>query len=234
MKQIIEENCGKAPRCSSSSAAKKAGIHLRERACHQRLSRGRHPEDRRRRRSAISSSWERTARAGCAAFSSEASRRRCSESENSGDGSAITTNSQGQFGEIAPHFEDGKNPSPNQRPEFAPSRSRYPAIILQSAEVGVAKRDSKSAAYENRTKSAQSGGLETNGPRERISGPSGHAQCGGLCAKPLLLALFARQNRRRMLVAEGLAEGRRLAANPLRICSNNLARPRNTGKQPPH
>ena len=30
--------------------------------------------------------------------------------------------------------------------------------------------DSKSVAYEFRTKSAQSGGLETNGPRERISG----------------------------------------------------------------
>ena len=50
--------------------------------------------------------------------------------------------------------------------------SRYPAIFLQSAEVGVSKNDSKSVAYEFRTKSAQSGGLETNGRRERISGLS--------------------------------------------------------------
>ena len=55
-------------------------------------------------------------------------------------------------------------------PEFTPSLSRYPAIFLQSAEVGIVKRDLKSAAYENRTKSAKCGGLEkTNGPRERIS-----------------------------------------------------------------
>jgi hypothetical protein len=40
----------------------------------------------------------------------------------------------------------------------------------QSAEVGAPNRDSKSVAYENCTKSAKCGGLETNGPRERISG----------------------------------------------------------------
>ncbi len=56
-------------------------------------------------------------------------------------------------------------------PELDFSRSRYPAISLQSAEVAVPKSDSKSVAYENRTKSAKCGGLETNGPRERISGP---------------------------------------------------------------
>src|SRR5215203_620733 len=39
--------------------------------------------------------------------------------------------------------------------------------------VGVTKRDSKSVAYENRTKSVKCGGLETNGPTERISGLGG-------------------------------------------------------------
>ena len=109
-------------------------------------------------------------------------------------------------------------------PEFAPSRSRYPAIILQSAEVGIAKNDSKSAAYENRTKSAQSGGLETNGPRERISGLTGSTQCGGFRAKARGYWRFQRdKSRRRKLVSEGLAEQEELAANPLRICSNILA-----------
>src|SRR2546423_640670 len=46
------------------------------------------------------------------------------------------------------------------------SRSRYPAISLQSAEFAVLKSGSKSAAYEIRTKSAKSRGLETNGPGE--------------------------------------------------------------------
>jgi hypothetical protein len=45
-----------------------------------------------------------------------------------------------------------------------------PRDILQSAEVCVTKSDSKLVAYEFRTKSAQSGGLETNGRRERNSG----------------------------------------------------------------
>ena len=57
-------------------------------------------------------------------------------------------------------------------PELARSRSRYSAISLQSAEVAVPKSDSISIAYEFRTKSAKSGGLETNGRRERISGLS--------------------------------------------------------------
>ena len=51
-----------------------------------------------------------------------------------------------------------------------PSCSRYPVISLQSAELTAAKSDSKSVAYEFRTKSAQSGGLETNGRGETISG----------------------------------------------------------------
>jgi hypothetical protein len=52
------------------------------------------------------------------------------------------------------------------------SRSRYPAISLQSAELAVVKNGSKSVAYEFRTKSAKCGGLETNGRRETISGLS--------------------------------------------------------------
>ena len=55
-------------------------------------------------------------------------------------------------------------------PELDPSLSRYPTIFLQSAEVGATKSDSKSSVYENRTKTAKCGGLETNGARERISG----------------------------------------------------------------
>ena len=55
-------------------------------------------------------------------------------------------------------------------PALDSSRSRYPAIFLQSAEVAIGKRDSKSVGYENRTKSVESGGSETNGRRERISG----------------------------------------------------------------
>ncbi len=55
---------------------------------------------------------------------------------------------------------------------FDSGHSCYPAIFLQSAEVAVAESDSKSEAYEFRTKSAQSGGLETNGRRERILGLS--------------------------------------------------------------
>jgi hypothetical protein len=37
-------------------------------------------------------------------------------------------------------------------------------ISLQSAEVAVTKRDSKSVAYENRTKNAKCGGSETKEP----------------------------------------------------------------------
>jgi hypothetical protein len=73
------------------------------------------------------------------------------------------------------------------------SSSRYSVISLQSAEVTVPKNDSKSVAYEIRTKSAKSGGLETNGPRERISGHAGGVEVpmflregprlGGFCAR---------------------------------------------------
>jgi hypothetical protein len=92
-------------------------------------------------------------------------------------------------------------------PAFAPSCSRYPAVILQSAEVGVTKRDSKSVAYENRTKSAKCGGLETNGPRERISGPDGLNAVRRFSREARGYWRFQRgKSRRRKLVSEGLAE----------------------------
>ncbi len=55
-------------------------------------------------------------------------------------------------------------------PALDSSRSRFPAIFLQSAEVAVTKNDSKSGAYEFRTKSAQSEALERNGRGEAILG----------------------------------------------------------------
>ena len=109
---------------------------------------------------------------------------------------------------------------------MAASRSRYPAISLQSAEGAVPKNDSKSVAYEIRTKSAKCGGLETNGPRERISGPS---RCGAV-------RRFSREARgywrfqhakiwRRMLVADGSAEGEVLPANPLQFRAGDALLP---------
>ena len=50
-----------------------------------------------------------------------------------------------------------------------------PRDLSKSAEVGAVKNGAESAAYIIRTKSARCGGLETNGPRERISGPDGLA-----------------------------------------------------------
>ena len=48
----------------------------------------------------------------------------------------------------------------------------FPSVLAKSAEVSRIVIRSKTIAYENRTKSAQSGGLETNGRRERILGLS--------------------------------------------------------------
>ena len=74
-----------------------------------------------------------------------------------------------------------------------------------SAKCGgwLTKSDSKSVAYENRTKSAQSGGLETNGPRERISGLDGPRSAEVYARSPRLLAISARQN-----PAENVGRGR--------------------------
>ena len=99
----------------------------------------------------------------------------------------------------------------------------YPTIILQSAEVGVTKIDSKSVAYENRTKNAKCGGLETNGPRERISGADGCAACGGFrdLARVLRLGdlLSFQLSRRIGNGVEDAAPDRRVArdANPVAL-----------------
>ena len=70
--------------------------------------------------------------------------------------------------------------------------------------------------YENRTKSAKCGGLETNGPRERISGPHGLTTVRRFRAKGRGYWRFHRaKNQRRMLVAEGPAEGEELSSNGL-------------------
>ncbi len=100
--------------------------------------------------------------------------------------------------------------------ELNPGRSRYSAISVQSAEVGVTKRDSKSVAYENRTKSAKCGGLETNGPRERISGLGGGVVVRRFPREARSYWRFQRgKSQRRKLVTEGLAEGEELGSNGL-------------------
>jgi hypothetical protein len=52
--------------------------------------------------------------------------------------------------------------------EFGLGLFWYSAMSLQSAEISATKEGSKSDAYENRTKTAKCGGLETNGPIERF------------------------------------------------------------------
>jgi hypothetical protein len=49
------------------------------------------------------------------------------------------------------------------------SALRSPSVLAKSAQVSRVRVRGKTIVYENRTKSAQSGGLETNWPRERIS-----------------------------------------------------------------
>ena len=101
-------------------------------------------------------------------------------------------------------------------PALDSSRSRFPAIFLQSAEVAVTKSGSKSSAYEFRTKSAQSGGLETNGPRERISGLRRQIAVRRFAREALGYWRFQRGKiQRRTLAAQGLAEGERLETNHL-------------------
>src|SRR5215204_6468103 len=91
--------------------------------------------------------------------------------------------------------------------ELKPGHFRYPAISLQSAEVGVTKRDSKSIAYENRTKTAKCGGLETNGPRERISPFNTLSAVRRFSHEPLGYWRFhCAKTRRRLFVAGELAE----------------------------
>jgi hypothetical protein len=87
--------------------------------------------------------------------------------------------------------------------ELNPSRFRYPALSLQSAEVAGPKNESKSTCYENRTKFPQSGGLERNGPRERISGSDRVSGCGGFRATPAFIGVsMALKTGRRKFLTE--------------------------------
>ena len=94
---------------------------------------------------------------------------------------------------MAPHFET-KKPQLNQRPSSLPVAPATPRYFCKVRRLASRKSDSKSAAYENRTKSAQSGGLETNGPRERISGPDGLNAVRRFCAKPVVIGDFSAAN----------------------------------------
>jgi hypothetical protein len=62
-------------------------------------------------------------------------------------------------------------------------RPRYSANVLQSAKARIAKTVSISITSEFRTESKQSGGLETNRPRERISGLSRCGTVRRFCAR---------------------------------------------------
>lgn len=113
-------------------------------------------------------------------------------------------------------------------PTVVPSRSRYPEIILQSAQVAFRENGSNSDPYENRTKSAKSGGLETNGPRERIPAADGGQRGAEVWARiPAVIADFsALKTGRRKLAPDGLAEGEILCANSLFVIARNVAQPR--------
>ena len=95
--------------------------------------------------------------------------------------------------------------------------SRCPEISCESAEVRLLKSGLKSAAHEFRTKSAQSGGLETNGRRDGISCLSRRAAVRRFVreARGNWASMRARRLRR-MFAALGLAEGEELETNILR------------------
>jgi hypothetical protein len=79
--------------------------------------------------------------------------------------------------------------------------------ISESAEVAVSKSDSKSGAYEFRTKSTQSGGLETDGHRERGSGLSRRVAVRRFVPEARSYwASMRAQSQQRKLVSAGLAE----------------------------
>ena len=65
--------------------------------------------------------------------------------------------------------------------EFAFSALRSPKVLAKSPEVSRIRTRGKTIAYENRTKSAQSGGLETNGRGERISGSPPERRSAEVC-----------------------------------------------------
>jgi hypothetical protein len=79
--------------------------------------------------------------------------------------------------------------------------------ISESAEVAVSKSDSKSGGYEFRTKSTQSGGLETDGHRERGSGLSRRVAVRRFVPEARSYwASMRAQSQQRKLVSAGLAE----------------------------
>ena len=95
------------------------------------------------------------------------------------------------------------------RAEFGFSALRSPSVLAKSAQVSRVRVRGKTIVYENRTKSAQSGGLETNGPRERISDLSRRVAVRRFSreARGYWASIRALGSQQRMLVAEGLAEG---------------------------
>jgi hypothetical protein len=80
-------------------------------------------------------------------------------------------------------------------------------------------------AYEFRTKSAQSGGLENNGQREGILGLSKSIAVRRFAHEaPVFVGDFCGlASQRRMLNADGLAEGEELGSNVLHLQPINRA-----------
>jgi hypothetical protein len=78
-----------------------------------------------------------------------------------------------------------------------------PRCLCKGAEVCVIKTNPKSIPYENRTKSAKCGGLETNGPRENFGAEQARRSAEVCARRPWLLAISARQN-----PAENVGRGR--------------------------
>jgi hypothetical protein len=88
------------------------------------------------------------------------------------------------------------------------STLRSPRVLAKSAESLDLRKCYETIAYINRTKSAKSGGLERTRPRERISSSDRLTTVRRFAreARGYWASMRAR-NLRRMLVAEGLAEG---------------------------
>lgn len=73
---------------------------------------------------------------------------------------------------------------------FAVSILRPPGALANSTESRGSGKRLQASAYVNRTKSAESGGLEKSGRRERISDPDATPQSGGLCTKRVVIGLL--------------------------------------------
>ena len=122
-----------------------------------------------------------------------------------------------------PTTKEGTGSVPRESKIIAPSKclldsscSRCRKLSCESGGIERTKTDSKSVAYEFRTKSAQSGGSETDGPRERISGSGGFlAVRRSLDNARGYWASFRARKPQRMLDAEGLAEREELGSNGL-------------------